>query len=179
MNTQKEVKERNNIKEIIYDSAKKYSDKIAFVIKHQEKTKVNYENITYKRLLEDINKLGTSLYKLGMKGKRIAVIGKNRYEWVVAHLANLLGSIVSVPLDKDLQYDELENSLIRSKAECIVFDEKQEPMIAELKKNNKTQLKEFICMSQIDGYKSVQELIEQGAELINNGEKDYIDQDVM
>ena len=175
MNTQKEVKERNNIKEIIYDSAKKYSDKIAFVIKHQEKTKVNYENITYKRLLEDINKLGTSLYKLGMKGKRIAVIGKNRYEWVVAHLANLLGSIVSVPLDKDLQYDELENSLIRSKAECIVFDEKQEPMIAELKKNNKTQLKEFICMSQIDGYKSVQELIEQGAELINNGEKEYID----
>ena len=28
-------------------------------------------------------------------------------------MSNLLGGNVSVPLDKDLQYDELENSLIR------------------------------------------------------------------
>ena len=71
---------------------------------------IEYENITYSKMLEDINNLGAYFYKLGLKRKRIAVIGKNRYEWVIAHLANLLGGIVSVPLDKDLQYDELENS---------------------------------------------------------------------
>ena len=72
--------EFNNIKEIIYNSAKVYSEKVAYVIKHIKDNKPTYENITYKRVLEDINKLGTALYNLGMKGKRIAIIGKNRYE---------------------------------------------------------------------------------------------------
>ena len=119
-----EATEFNNVKEIIYNSAKKYNEKIAFVIKHKNENEVSYENVTYTRLLEDINKLGTCFYNMGLQGKRIAIIGKNRYEWVITHLANLLGGIVSVPLDKDLQYDELEGSIIRSKADCIVFDEK-------------------------------------------------------
>ena len=169
-----EAKEHKNVKEIIYNSAKKYSGKIAFVIKHQDGKKINYENVTYKRLLEDINKLGTSLYNLGLKGKRVAVIGKNRYEWVLAHLANLLGGIVSVPLDKDLQEEELESSLIRSKADCIIFDEKQIEKIEAIKKNGKTVIKEYICMGELEGYKSVKKLINEGKVLINNGKKEYI-----
>ena len=35
----------NNIKEIIYNSAKKYADHIAFIIKHQEGKNKTYENI--------------------------------------------------------------------------------------------------------------------------------------
>lgn len=170
-----EAKEFNNIKEIIYYCTNKYSDKIAFVIKHQENKKVTYENVTYKKLLEDINKLGTALYEMGLvKGKRIAVIGKNRYEWALAHISNLLGGIVSVPLDKDLQYDELENSLIRSKADCIIFDEKLTEKIEKIKSEGKTNLKEYICMSEIEGYKSVKELIEKGKDLLKKGNTDYI-----
>ncbi len=170
-----EAKEFNNIKEIIYHCTNKYSDKIAFVIKHQENKKVTYENVTYKELLEDINKLGTTLYEMGLvKGKRIAVIGKNRYEWALAHISNLLGGIVSVPLDKDLQYDELENSLIRSKADCIMFDEKLTEKIEKIKLEGKTNLKEYICMSEIEGYKSVKELIEKGEHLLNEGNTNYI-----
>ena len=170
--------EFNNIKEIIYNSAKKYSENIAFVIKHQKEKKVDYENITFRRLLEDINKMGTVLYEKGFKGKRIAIIGKNRYEWVIAHLANLLGGIVSVPLDKDLQYEELENSLVRSKADCIVFDEKLVDEIEKIKENNKTQLKEYICMSELNGYPSVKEMIIQGEELLNKGKTDYINSEI-
>ncbi len=167
--------EFNNIKEIIYHSAKEYSENIAFVIKHKENQKVTYENVTYKRLLEDINKLGTSFYNMGFKGKRIAIIGKNRYEWALTHLTNLLGGIVSVPLDKDLQYDELENSLIRSKADCIVFDEKLKDDISKIKKAGNTNLSEFICMTETEGYRSIGELIREGKEIVDNGERDYID----
>ena len=168
------VEEFNNIKDIIYNSANKYKDNIAFIIKHQKDKKTQYENITYKRLLEDINKLGTALYEHGYKGKRIAIIGRNRYEWVISHLSNLLGGIVSIPLDKDLQYDELENSLIRSKADCIIFDEKLANNISEIKKRKNTNLSEFICMSELEGYETIGKLIEQGEKLINNGKKDYI-----
>ena len=170
-----DVKEFQNIKEIVYNSASKYSENIAFVIKHQKNKKVEYENITYKKLLEDINKLGTAFYKNNLKNKRVAIIGRNRYEWVISHLANLLGGIVSVPLDKDLQYDELESSLIRSKADAIIFDEKLKDIILSIKENNKTNITEFICMSELEGYKSIDKLINQGSELLEQGEKEYID----
>ena len=84
--------EYKDIKEIIYNSAEKFSTQTAFVIKHKQGKEVEYENITYKKFLEDINSFGTALYEMGFKGKRIAVIGKNRYEWVLAHISNLMRS---------------------------------------------------------------------------------------
>ena len=173
----------NNIKEIIYHSAEKYNDKTAFVIKKIIDGKSTYTNISYSKLLEDINALGTSFYSLGLKQKRIAVIGKNRYEWILAHLSNVLGSIVSVPLDKDLQLEELENSLIRSKADAIVFDKKLLELIEKIKDRNKTNIKEYIAMDKIDGFTSVPELIEKGRKIIEEGNTEYkenkIDNDVM
>lgn len=169
-----EAVEFENVKQIIYSSAKKYENQIAFVIKHQENKKVSYENITYKQFLEDINKFGTALYNMGLKGKRVAIIGKNRYEWVLAHFANLLGAIVSVPLDKDLQYDELESSIIRSKADCIIFDEKLEEKIKKIKNENKTYLTNYICMSEMEGYKNVKELVTEGEKLLKEGKDEYI-----
>ena len=83
----------NNIKELIYNSAKQYSDNIAFTTKVKVGEEVKYKETSYKELLNDINCFGTALYSLGLEESRVAVIGKNRYEWVVAHLANLLGGI--------------------------------------------------------------------------------------
>lgn len=168
------AQEFNNIKEIIYNSVEQYSKNIAFVIKHTENKKVEYENITYKQLLEDINKLGTAVYSLGFKGKRIAVIGRNSYEWAIAHLSNLLGGNVSVPLDKDMQYDELENSLIRSKADMIFFDKKYEEKISQIKEKNNTSLKEYVCFEEAEGFKNISELLKIGNEEINSGKTDFI-----
>lgn len=165
--------EFKNIKEIIYNCAKKYSDKIAFIIKHKEK-EVRYENITYKKLLEDINALGTKLYDMGLKAKRIAVIGRNRYEWALAHLTNQLGGMISVPLDKELKTGELQNSLERSKADVVIFDEKYVEAIEEIKKSNKN-VKEYISMTELEGYKNLADLKAEGYELIKKGNKKYID----
>ena len=62
-----EAKEFKNIKEIIYNSAKEFANNVAFIIKHKKEKEVEYENITYKKLLEDINSFGAKLYKLGFK----------------------------------------------------------------------------------------------------------------
>ena len=42
---------------------------------------MEYEDISYTRLLQDIYNLGTGFFNIGLKGKRVAVIGKNRYEY--------------------------------------------------------------------------------------------------
>ena len=174
----REVEEVKNIKEIIYNSAKKYADNIAFIIKHQDGKNKTYENITYKTLLKHINSLGTKLYDMGLKNKRIAILGRNRYEWALAHLTNLLGGIVSVPLDKDLQIEELESSLIRSKSDAIFFDEKYIEKIEEIKNRNKTNIKEYICMSELSGYNNIHTLKEQGQKLIEEGNTEYITEEI-
>ena len=124
-NQLREVPKFENIKEIIYNSVKRYPENIAYTIKEKkEGDKIEYKNVTYTQLLKDINALGTVLYEKRLQGKRIAIIGKNQYHWAISHLACLLGGIVSVPLDKDLQINELEESLMRSKVDGIIFDEK-------------------------------------------------------
>ena len=173
-----EATEFYNAKELIYDTVKKYNEKDVFVIKHKKESDVSYENISFNRLLEDINGLGTELFSMGLKGKRVAIIGKNRYEWVLSHFTNLLGGIVSVPLDKDLQVDELENSLIRSKADCVIFDPKLLDSIETIKKKCFTNLTEYICMDNISGYKYLWDLIEKGKEKVKNGNNEYINYEV-
>ena len=165
--------EFKDIKGIIYNSAKEYAQNIAFIIKHKKDEKTTYENITYKKLLQDINAFGTKLYDMGLKNKRIAVVGRNRYEWVVAHLSNLLGGIVSVPLDKELQVDELESCLERSKADAIIFDEKYLDNIEEIKRRGNTKLQKYICMTKKEGYEDFWELKKQGEKLLKQGQKEY------
>ena len=174
MKKEKIVKEFKDIKELIYNSAKIYANNIAFIVKHQEGKNKTYENITYKMLLGHINALGTKLYNMGLKNKRIAILGRNRYEWALGHLTTLLGGIVSIPLDKDLQIDELENSLIRSKADAIYFDEKYIEKIEEIKSRNTTNVKKYICMSKMAGYDDIYSLKEEGQKLLEEGNKEYI-----
>lgn len=169
----------NNIKEVIENSVKLYKNNVAFVTKIKKEDKsVEYINHTYQNLLDDINSFGTSLYKLGLKGKRIAICGRNRYEWVVAHLSNLFGGIVSVPIDKELQLNELEDSLVRSKADAIVFDEKYEENISIIKQNGRTNIHNFICMSNIDGYTKFEDLLKDGKKEVQNGTDEFIKNNV-
>ena len=167
------VIEYSNIKELIINKVKECGEKILYVKKVIKDKKETYENISYNKFFEDVNAFGASLYKLGLKNERIAVVGRNRYEWVIAHIANLLGGIVSVPLDKELKIEELESSIKRSKAKAIVFDEKYSSMIDEIKSRNNTLLEEYICMSTCEGYKDVNKLITEGKKLIKSGNKEY------
>lgn len=90
MKSKKSIKKFENVKDIIYNSAKVFADKIAFTTKVKNGSEVAYINHTYSDLLKDINSFGTSLYKLNLQNSRIAVVGANSYEWSVAHLSNLL-----------------------------------------------------------------------------------------
>lgn len=168
-----EATEFENIKELIYDAVQKYNEKTAFVIKHKNSKEISYENVSYTRLLEEVNYLGTKFYDLGYQNKRIAIVGRNRYEWVITHLANLLGGILSIPLDKELQVDELESCLVRSKADFVVFDEKYKENIEEIQRRGNTKIENYICMSEQEGYLSIPELKKQGKEIYEAGNKEY------
>ncbi len=173
-----EATEFENIKELMYNSAEKYKDNTAFILKEKQEKEVTYKNISYGKFLEDINALGTKFYDLGFNNKRVAIVGRNSYGWVLTHLANLLGGIVSIPLDKELQVDELESCVLRSKADVVVFDEKYIDNIKEIQNRNNVKTEHYICMHKLDGYLNIEELTKQGEELIANGNKEYIETEI-
>ena len=136
-------KEYNNMREIINDISVTYANKNAFIIKNFDKT---YKYITFKQFAEDIRYLGTALLKKGLKGKKIAVIGKNRYEWAISYYAVVNGLGIVVPLDKGLPEQEIENSLILSGAEVIIFEEKNYEPIKKILDKKTTKLKTLILI---------------------------------
>jgi long-chain acyl-CoA synthetase len=174
-----EATEFNNIKEIIYNSANKYANTNAFIIKNNFNERDasaagKYTYITYKAFLKDINSLGTAFFKREYRGKRIALLGKNCYEWALTHFTNLIGGIVSVPLDKELHDVELSQSVIRSKADVIVFDSKYVDKIEKLKSNEEVNVKEYISMEKLDGYLDILSIKNEGEKLLKKGNKEYV-----
>lgn len=78
-----------DLKQMMNSSAQLYGDKTAYMVK--DRPGGPYIPISYNQLKRDVDGLGTALLELGLKGKKVAVIGDNRYEWLVAHMAAVCG----------------------------------------------------------------------------------------
>lgn len=166
-----------NVREIIRYSVEKFADKTAFTIKINKDKNVSYRKITYKKLGRQIDSLGTELIKQGLKDKRVAVISKNRYEWVLSYLAVLNGVGIVVPLDKGLPDQEIISSLQRSRADAVIFEEKYLELMKQIKAEQCTNVKKFIIMDDIEekGFLNLNQMIKDGDASINSGNRKYLD----
>ena len=170
------VEKITDLKDMINKSVAKFSDRPAYVFKTEKNGE--FKEITYKQLKNDIDSLGTALINLGLEGKRVAVIGENRYEWGVTYLAVVNGTGTIVPLDKALPENEIESLIIRSGVEAIVYSNKYNEIMNDLKEKKNTDLKYFISMDldeSENGIISFKKLLTRGKELLENGDKRFID----
>ena len=136
----------NNFRELVFYSINNYENNIAYKYKNKP-SDTEIITKTYKEAGEDIKAFGTAL--LNRDAKKVAVIGKNRYEWCITYLATTTSGLVIVPLDKLLPEIEIENLIKRSEADIIVCDEKYLEKIKDLKNSNSTNLKTIICMDKV------------------------------
>lgn len=172
-----------DIREVIAYPVKNYPENIAFKIKEKEGKKVSYKEITYKELQNQINALGTAFINLGLKDKRIAIISKNKYEWVLTYLATMNGTGITVPLDKGLPEEEIESLLQRSYADCIVFAEEYLEIIKKIEDKKSTKLTKFICMDKFDkekypNFMYIQDLLKTGEKLLKDGNKEFLNAEI-
>ena len=119
-----EMREITDLRDMIRSSAELFSEEPAFLVK--EVPAGEYVPITYRTLRSDIDCLGTYFAKAGLKGKKIAIIGENSYQWVVAYLAAVNGMSIAVPLDKELPSHEIHNLMVRAEVDAILFSAKAE-----------------------------------------------------
>lgn len=164
-----------DFRQLINYSAETYKDTDAFIIKHKiNKKEISYEHITFEDFRNQVNWLGSGMLKRGWKDKRIAVIGKNCYQWMLGYFATLCGLGICVPLDRGLPYDELESSLIRSHADILIFDSGLKDVVAELQTKNSTNVSQYICMEQLDGFEDLNALMEEGQKAMDSGFDEYL-----
>ena len=69
--------EITDLKDMLKKSGEKYGEKIAYKIRQEN----GYKEITHNEVRKMVQTFGTKLIDMGLKYKRIAVIGENRYEW--------------------------------------------------------------------------------------------------
>ena len=170
----KKVLEVTDLKDMLNKTRELYGDKPGYKIKIG---KGQYKTYTHNEIRDMINYLGTALISLGLKGKRIGVIGENRYEWELAYLSVVCGVGIVVPMDKSLPANELEEVIERSEVEAIFYSKKYEETIKKIKYSEKNKLKHLISMDtdiHDEGIYSEKELIEKGKELLDSGNREYI-----
>ena len=158
----------DDLRALLDGSAEKYGEKAAFIIKTKRETKstpAEYRNVSFTELRREIDILGAAFTELGTKGKRLAIIGKNRYEWALGYYAQCLGLGIVIQLDKGLPYDELEMSLLKAKADFLLFDKDQKGLVEELKTKPEFGGLKYICMDTLDGYIDIPELMVRGRHL--------------
>ena len=165
-----------DLRDMLEKSGELYGDRPAYIFKTEEEGK--FKEITHKEFRNHVKALGTKLVNMGLKDKRIAVISENRYEWGIVYLAVVTGTGIIVPLDKSLPENEIESLIIRSEVEAIFYSKKYDEVMEKIEKENNTKVKYFISMDlekEEDGIYSEHELIKQGKDLLENGNRDFLD----
>ena len=166
------TEEVTNFKDMLYRSGDIYRSRTAF--KRKDKDGKIYST-TYAEFKNDVVYLGTSLIEKGFLNKRIAVIGKNSYEWSVSYLAASIVGIV-VPIDKELHTHDVINFMNVSQTVCILGDSKNLNSILdniEKVENPDTIFVPFNPEKEMNN--SYSKLLENGKNLYENGNHTFDD----
>jgi long-chain acyl-CoA synthetase len=118
------------IRDIIRQSAELYADSVAY--KYKGDKTGEYRDITYAEAYADINALGVAMTNLGLRGKKVALLGENCYPWIITYLAGAAGGIVSVPLGTELGTPAIANLVNIAQCEAIFYTERFDETVQDI-----------------------------------------------
>jgi len=148
-----------SIRELIETSVDEFGSNSAFLVKDKHG---NIVHITYKEFFSEIKALSTYLCSKGLENKKVAVIGKNSYEWALSYMAVVCGTGIVVPIDKELKAPEIKNILELSGSDAVIYAK---------------EMQEKIDLCEFDGFKmcktEIAAAVAEGKKLISNGDNSY------
>ena len=160
-----------DLKDLLYQSAKRYKNRNAFKLKDKDG---KIYGVKYTKFKDDVESLGTSLIDLGLSNEGIAIIGKNSYSWINSYFAaSIIG--IAVPIDKELHVDDMINFINISNSKAVIADGKYIKNIID----NKEKLNNDVIFINMNNTKvddkvvKSNELIEQGSIKVENGNKTF------
>jgi long-chain acyl-CoA synthetase len=121
-----------DLREIFHESARRWEGKPAYLVRR----KLGEPAVprSFRQFSDDVDALGTALVsELGLSGAFVAVLGENRYEWMVSYLAAVGGTGVVVPIDKELPVHEAALLLARCGATALLHSGRLSAHVAALR----------------------------------------------
>ena len=153
-----ELTQIRDLKDLLAGKAETQPDEVAFYYPEEEQV----IRKTYGDLYNDVNALGTWMFQKKLRGRNLAIIGENSYEWIVTFFAAILGGNVAVAIDKGLPEDELLNLLRKGDANTVFISETFKDKVK--KKSGR----------KIFGFDEFEDMLKEGRELIAKGKNDFL-----
>ncbi len=173
-----------DLKDMLETTAARFPERTLF--KQKFNRNEPFRGITFRQVLDDVYALGTAFLDLGLREKKIGVIGKNSYQWCETYLAVTGGVGVIVPLDKELHEEELKQLTVKGELSAVItVENKYYETFKAIKESGESQLEYVINVameedeSLKDGYISWNKLRETGRKAVHNGDRKYIDAPVV
>lgn len=148
-----EVGKYTTLKELLEYSKNVHGEKIAF--KYMRK-KQDIEK-TYNEFSDEVNSLAKKIESISEGKKNVAVIGENSYEWILTYMATTISKNVIVPIDKDLEIEEIKNIINEANVSVIFYSDTYSDYIDNL-------IKAFPKLKSYN-FKKIDEYLEEGKKL--------------
>ena len=147
------------LRELLETSVDEYGSNTAFVVKD----KAGFiKEITYREFFGEVKALAAYLCSKGLEYKKVAVIGRNSYEWALSYMAICCGVGVVVPVDKELKAPEVGNILTLSGADAVTYAPEMETKIEDCGFSGFK-----LCKTELA------QAVKDGKQLIAEGDKSY------
>ena len=164
-----EIPEYETLKEIVVTGTERGGDKRQYMF---VRNGIDHEK-TYNDTWREICGFGTYLYSLGLRNhEKIAIIGENCPEWLIAYYSCIVGGYISVPMDCKLPADDIADQLIRCDCDVLVYTGKFNEMVEDFKKNSDIPVKHYFCADEFPSY------LQKGYEIYDAGERGFVEAEV-
>lgn len=165
-----EFPDMNTVKDIVIFGGKKGADKPQYTFYNFDG---EVEMKTFAQVNYDLTGLGQYLYKLGLRGKKVAILSENSYYWIACYFSIITGKITAVPMDPKLPDDDIIDIMIRSGCNAIYYSEDFKDTVKKMKKTDGVVIEQYI---KIEDFYS---MVEEGHNEVKNGVESYLEDDVL
>ncbi len=163
---------------MVEQSAENFPDRPAISYKLNPRDKET-QSVTYLQAKNDIRDLGTEEIALGLRDKKVAIVGGASCGWVYTYFSLMAVGAVTVPLDKEMPAPDLAATIERASCYAIFYGAEIAGKLDYLKANTKAEL--FVCMNGdplAEGDLSLASLIEAGGKKFAEGDNSYYDYEI-
>ena len=167
------VRELTTLREMLYQCDELFGEKTGFLAKRKKGGE--YFEISFSQFKKDVEALGARLIDLGLKDSKIAIMGNNCYQWVVAYMATVSGVGVAVPIDKDLKQEEIVNLIKAADCEAVFFTSNYGNYFENINISHKFVMDAYQNDESMTAEHHIYNLIFQGRGLLETGRDQFAD----
>ena len=163
-----------DLKEFTDININRYAQNDAFYTKTG---KSKYETVTFGQFGEDLCAMANALIAKGFSGRSIAVIGENSYRWLLTYFAAVNTNSTIVPLDKELNKEEILLFVQRSDTSVLFYSPTYEEEAAFVAEN----VEDIVLVSLKEAKKAdhqFDDLLAYGKDIVAQGIDKYSDIDI-